>query len=268
MRLTSALRAAGALTLALLPNAVKLPLYRWLYGYKIGRDVRIGFTLIQDVARLEIGDHCRIGHFNRFRHVPLVCIGSYTTIGHFNQFISSTEFTNAASLAQRGNAPMLLIGEHVGISARHYFDIEDTISIGAFTTLGGLNTVLFTHGVDVMTSRQSAKAISIGAYSMVGSNVLFHPGSGIADRSVVGMGSVVTRRFVGSRSLIGGNPAKLFGPLPESAKYFHRRVGWIGSFTTPPIPTPEGKPTATPPVAAPAGGVERAADETEPRHPA
>ena len=41
-----------------LPSRLKLPIYRGCFGYRIGRDVSIGLTLIR-VGRLEIGDHVR-----------------------------------------------------------------------------------------------------------------------------------------------------------------------------------------------------------------
>ena len=234
------LRTLVAVAVALLPGALKIAIYRRVYGYRIGRDVRIGLSIITGVPSLTIGDHCRVGHFNRFKDVPAVAVGSYCTIGHLNEFVSSREFTCPASLRERQNRPQLVVGDHVGISSRHYFDIEDRVTVGPYTAIAGLRSAFITHGVDVLTSRQTARPITIGAYSMVGSNVLFHPGSGVADRTVVGMGSVVTRRFIGPGGLIGGNPAKLYGRLPDTAKYFRRRLGWIGSYSAPPFPQADG----------------------------
>jgi hypothetical protein len=45
-----------------LPSFLKRPCYRWFFGYRIGKRVRIGITII-DAGRCEIGDDVQMGHF-------------------------------------------------------------------------------------------------------------------------------------------------------------------------------------------------------------
>lgn len=216
-----------------LPSWLKLPIYRRVYGYKIGKRVRIGLSWIK-VERLEIGDYVIIRHFNRFKNVPEVRIGDYSTIGNFNTFTSTFEFTNEKGIAARGNRPMLIVGKHCGIALFHYFDVQDMITVGSYTTIAGIGSVFFTHYLEVVSDTQSAKPISIGEYCMVGSSVRFAPGAGVPSCCVVGMAAVVTKQFTETHLPIGGNPAAVIRTLPEDAAYFKRSSGWIGSFMSPP----------------------------------
>ena len=223
-----------SLIVVITPSIIKLMVYRRVYRYSIGRNVRIGLSWIW-VGRLHLGDNVQIGHFNRFKNIPDVEIGNYTVIGTGNTFTSSSEFTNDVGMTVRGNKPMLVIGEHCGISLMHYFDIQDRVEIGAYTTIAGKGSDFFTHYLDVVSSTQSTKPIGIGKYCIVGSSTCFTPGARIADYSVVGMGAVVTREHKETHCLIGGNPAVIIHKLPRDAAYFKRNVGWVGSFAGSPF---------------------------------
>ena len=223
-----------SLVVVLLPSRIKLMVYRRVYRYSIGRDVYIGLSWIW-VGRLQLGDNVQIGHFNRFKNIPAVEIGDYTVIGTGNTFTSSSEFTNDVAMRARGNKPILIIGEHCGISLVHYFDVQDRVEIGAYTTIAGKGSDFFTHYLDVVSSTQSAKPIRIGKYCIVGSSTCFTPGARIADYCVVGMGAVVTREHQETHCMIGGNPAVMIHKLPSDSAYFRRKVGWIGSFADSPF---------------------------------
>ena len=220
---------ALSLMVIILPTILKCLIYRRIYGYKIGERVKIGLSWIR-VGKLEVGDDVVIGHLNRFKGTPEVRIGNNSIISSGNTFTSTLEFTDNRGIALRKNQPKLIIGDHCGISLWHYFDIQDTVSIGSFTTIAGIGSVFFTHFIDIMNGKQSTKPINIGAYNMIGSSVRFLPGAGVSDFCVVGMASVVTKMFSKTHVLIGGNPAKVIHELPESAAYFKRSIGRISSF--------------------------------------
>lgn len=215
-----------SLAIIVLPSWLKISIYRRIYGYKIGRHVNIGLSWIL-VGELEIADHVTIGHFCRFKNVPRVLIGEFAYIANGNTFTSTAEFTSADGRRRRGNCPELIIGRHCGISLFHYFDVQDRFTIGAFTTIGGIGSVFFTHYIDFMTSTESTKAIHIGDYCMLGSSVRFIPGARVANGCVVGMGAVVTRSFEEEYCFIGGNPAKVIRSLSPDAAYFTRTTGYI-----------------------------------------
>lgn len=226
------LRRGLALVLIFFPSVFKIPLYRRFFGYRIGKNVRIGFSWI-DVDKLEIGNYVRIGHLTRLKNIPQVEIGDYCSIGLGNTFTSTREFTSPDARRMRGNTPRLVLGKHCQITMLHYFDVQDSLIIGAFTVIAGRDSIFFTHYLDIIQNRQSTKPIVIGDYCMVGARASFVPGASLADCSVVAMGSVVTRAFSESHRLIAGNPAEIIKELPKDAAYFHRVVGWVGEFAQP-----------------------------------
>jgi acetyltransferase-like isoleucine patch superfamily enzyme len=223
-----------SLAVIILPSKIKIPIYRQLFGYQIGRRVKIGLSWIR-VGTMEIGDYVHISSFVRLKNIPEVKIGAYSTIGLGCTFTSSYEFANSQSFIARGNRPFLSIGNHCGIGILHYFDIQDAFVVESFTTIAGKSSVFFTHFIDVATALQSARPIHIGKYCMLGSNVIFSPGAKIADFSVVGMGSVVTKKFSETHCLIAGNPAAIIRKLSVDSAYFKRSRGWIGSYAPPPF---------------------------------
>ncbi len=216
------------------PNFIKVFVYRKFFKYKIGKNVRIGLSWIF-VDILEIADHVIIGHLNSIKGIPLVKIGSFSIIGRGNTFTSTHEFTNPKSLEERSNRPELIIGSHCAVVAFHYLDIQDQFEIGDFTTISGKNSVFFSHYLNVISGAQSTKPIYIGKYCMIGSSVQFVPGARIPDYCVVGMGSVVTKKFLNSYWVIGGNPASEIKRLPENAGYFTRKTGYVSTYTPSPF---------------------------------
>ena len=229
-----------SIILIVLPSEIKIPIYRWVFGYKIGNHVKIGLSWIR-VGKLEIGDYVSIGHFNRFKNIPEIQIGEHTGIGTGNTFTSTFEFTNPEGMLVRGNQPVLEVGKHCGIGMLHYFDVQDRFTIGSFTVVAGIGSVFFTHYLDVVNSTQSTKPISIGEYCMIGSSVRFVPGANVANCCVIGMASVVTKSFPETHILIGGNPAQVIRKLPGDAAFFSRSVGWIGSFSPSPFASVDNK---------------------------
>ncbi|MBK7801065.1 MAG: hypothetical protein IPJ55_00015 [Chloracidobacterium sp.] len=76
--------------LAVLPSFLAVFCYRHLFGYKIGKRVRIGLSII-DVEKCEIGDDVSIGHLNVFIGTAKLSIGEHTRIGHLNVFRGGDE---------------------------------------------------------------------------------------------------------------------------------------------------------------------------------
>ena len=75
---------ATTLIVLLLPSLLVRPFLRIL-GHKIGKNVRLGFTIIRS-SNIELGDGSRIGHFNLLKLEGLV-LGNKTKIKHFNILI-------------------------------------------------------------------------------------------------------------------------------------------------------------------------------------
>jgi acetyltransferase-like isoleucine patch superfamily enzyme len=224
---TSKLKLILLLGIAFLPSFLKRPLYRLFFGYKIGKRVRIGFSIIDakecaidddvsighlnafiGIKRLTIGDHARIGHLNIIRGGDEVRLGRYTEILRLNEINSIPD-----PIIVTPADPRFILGDGSVITASHKIDFTDRVEFGKRVILGGRNSSLWTH------NRQSTKSITIGDYSYIGSEIRIAPGGAIPPKCIVGIGSVITKKFKDEYFLIAGVPAKAVKALDEDGKF-------------------------------------------------
>jgi acetyltransferase-like isoleucine patch superfamily enzyme len=231
MQRTSRPRFLMLALLAMLPLVLTRPLYQLFFGYRIGKRVRIGFSIIDAgecrieddvsighlnvitrVGRLTIGDHARIGHLNIIRGGDEVSLGRYSEIIRKNEInsIPDPDVVNKTD-------PTLLLGDGSIVTTGHKIDFTDRVEIGRRTILGGRNSSLWTH------NRQRTKPITIGSFAYVGSEIRMAPGTSIPSRSIVGMGSVVTAQLLEEGKLIGGVPAKPIRDLDAEDNFLIER---------------------------------------------
>lgn len=218
----SRLRLLGAVLLALLPNLLKQSIYRRVFGYRIGRGVRIGLTpfvgvracsigegarighlnIFLETERLEIGRHARVGHLNAFRGGRRVLLGEYATVLRGNVFnsIPDAECVN-------GRRPELELGAGVTVTNGHWLDFTDAVTLGANTIVGGRGSSFWTH------NRQRTRPIRVGHHCYIGSDAKLAPGADVADGCIVAIGSVLQGGLGPAFSLVGGNPAQVVRPL-------------------------------------------------------
>jgi len=226
-RRSSKFRLASLALVALLPNFLKRPAYRLCFGYKIGKRVRLGLSLI-DAGACEIGDDVRVGHLNVFIGVKELSIGEHARVGHLNVIRGGDEvrigrYAEIIRLNEINSIPDPIVVNpveprfHLGdgsvVTAGHKIDFTDRVEIGRRTILGGRNSSLWTH------NRQRTRPIFIGELSYIGSEIRVAPGGVIPSRCIVGIGSVITGRLEGENHLIAGVPAKLIKPLDEEARF-------------------------------------------------
>jgi acetyltransferase-like isoleucine patch superfamily enzyme len=213
--------------IGLLPSFLMRPCYRLFFGYRIGKRVRIGFSIIDasecvieddvqighlnivlGVRKLSLGDHVRIGHLNIIRGGNEVRLGRYSEIIRVNEInsIPDPDVVNPVD-------PKFLLGPGSIITANHKIDFTDRVEIGRRSIIGGRNSSLWTH------NRQRTLPISVGDFAYVGSEIRMAPGSSIPSRCIVGIGAVITGRIDGEGHLIGGLPAKPIKELSEEDKF-------------------------------------------------
>lgn len=217
--------------LALMPGFLKRPLYRILFGYKIGKRVRIGFSIV-DAAECEIGDDVRIGHLNIFTGTGKLSIGEHSRIGVLNVFRGGDEirigrYCDILRLNEINSIPdpdvvneidpRFLMGDGSMIAASHKIDFTDRVEFGKCVIFGGRNSSIWTH------NRQKTKPVIIGDRAYLGSEIRIAPGSEVAPRCIVGMGAVVSGKFGTEHKLIGGVPAKAIKDLDEDARFLIER---------------------------------------------
>jgi acetyltransferase-like isoleucine patch superfamily enzyme len=219
----SKFRLAVLAVMALLPSFLKRPCYRLCFGYRIGKRVRIGLSLIDarecvidddvrighlnviiGVKKLTVGDHVRIGHLNILRGGDEISLGRYAEIIRMNEInsIPEPEVVNPIE-------PRFILGEGSVVTTGHKIDFTDRVSIGRRSILGGRNSSLWTH------NRQRTRPIEIGSFTYIGSEIRVAPGGSIPSRCIVGIGAVITGRLTEENCLIGGVPAKTIKQLSE-----------------------------------------------------
>jgi acetyltransferase-like isoleucine patch superfamily enzyme len=217
--------------LALFPSFLKRPLYRWFFGYKIGKRVSIGVSLIDarecmigddvsighlnvviGVGKFTAGDHVRIGHLNIFRGGDEVNLGRYSEIIRLNEInsIPDPDVVNPTD-------PRFLLGAGSIITTGHKIDFTDRVVIGRRSILGGRNSSLWTH------NRQRTLPIEIGSFAYIGSEIRVAPGGSIPSNCIVGIGSVITGEITVEGHLIAGVPGKVLKELDDNDKFLIRR---------------------------------------------
>jgi len=231
MNQTSRSRFLVLAILAILPSFLKRPLYRLFFGYKIGKRVRIGLSIvdahqctIEDdvqighlnvitrVEKLTIRDHVRIGHLNIIRGGAAVSLGRYCEIIRMNEInsIPDPDVVNEID-------PVFLLGDGSVVTTGHKIDFTDRVEIGRRVILGGRNSSLWTH------NRQRTLPISIGSMVYIGSEIRMAPGSAVPARSIVGIGSVITAQLTEEGKLIAGVPAKTVKELSSEDQFLIER---------------------------------------------
>jgi len=224
-------RLAVLAIIAALPSFLKRPCYRLCFGYRIGKRVRIGFSIIDArhceiaadtrighlnliirVSNLRIDDHVRIGHLNIIRGGDEVHLGRFSEIIRMNEInsIPDPEVVNEID-------PRFSLGDGSIITTGHKIDFTDRVEIGRRTIIGGRNSSLWTH------NRQRTLPLSIGSFTYVGSEIRMAPGSAIPSKCIVGMGSVITGRLTEEERLIAGVPAQSIKELSAEDKFLIER---------------------------------------------
>lgn len=231
MQKTSRARLLVLAFFAVLPSFLKRPFYRWFFGYKIGKRVRIGvsiidagdcsiaddvqighFNVVTRVQKLVIKDHVRIGHLNIIRGGAEVSLGRYCEIMRLNEInsIPEPEVVNEID-------PVFLLGDGSIVTTGHKIDFTDRVEIGRRVILGGRNSSLWTH------NRQRTMPITIGSLVYLGSEIRMAPGSAVPARSIVGIGSVITAALAEEGKLIAGVPAKTVKELSSEDQFLIER---------------------------------------------
>ena len=217
--------------IALLPSFLKRPCYRLFFGYRIGRRVRVGLSIL-DVQGCSIDDDSSIGHLNVIIGVKQLTIGDHVKIGHLNIIRGGDEVTieryaeiirmneiNSIPEPEVVNPidPRFSMGAGSVITTGHKIDFTDRVAIGKRTIIGGRNSSFWTH------NRQRTETIQIGDHAYVGSEIRVAPGGSIPSRCIVGIGSVIVSKIQDEGWLIGGVPAKAIKKLEDHDRFLIER---------------------------------------------
>ena len=217
------MRLVGLVVVGLLPNCVKKTMYRLVFGYRFGRGVSIGLTLL-DAGQLNLGAGTRISHFTLITRIGHVSTGRNAHIGPLNiirggERVTLGDYADVMRLNVLNAIPdhdcttkpesVLDVGAGTVITSGHRIDFTDRVTLGKNVIIGGRSSSLWTH------NRQETAPIEIGDFCYLGSEVRLAPGAKLPDECILGLGSVLTGEITAPRSLVAGVPAKVVRPLNE-----------------------------------------------------
>ncbi|MDQ2974617.1 MAG: hypothetical protein M3R69_04285 [Acidobacteriota bacterium] len=217
--------------ICLAPSFLGRLCYRWFFGYRIGKRVRIGLSIL-DAQECTIADDVRIGHFNLFIGLKQLNIGDHVKIGYLNVIRGGDEvhlgrYSEIIRMNEINSIPdpdvvtaidpRFRLGDGAIVTSGHKIDFTDRVEIGRRSILGGRNSSLWTH------NRQRTRPISIGSFAYMGSEIRIAPGGTLPSRCIVGIGSVITSELREEGKLIAGVPAKVVKDLTEEDMFLIER---------------------------------------------
>lgn len=182
-------------------NRIRCFLYHTLFGYRIYR-AYIGWLTILVVDDAELIE-CSIGKKNKFIGPMRITIKKNAKIGSENSFVCGW-WTKEEQYKSANYDRFLLIGMNTLITSNHYFDVVGSFALGNDSWIGGIGSQFWTHGAGIQDHN-----INIGKRCYLSSAVRFAPGSSVGDNCIVGLGSIVTKKFNINNAIIAGNPAKI-----------------------------------------------------------
>lgn len=220
-------RVLISLASCLLPWRLRRFVLVHLLGYRIDKTARLGYSLICPV-RLEMGPGSRIGHLTCCKSgVELLHLGEGASIGNLNWITGETTQSSQHFHHEHGRRPELIVHDQAAITNRHFVDCTASVTIGRFSILAGVRSVILSHSIDLEECIQSAGSVSVGEYCFVGTSSVLLPGSKLPDYSVLGANSLLNKQYTEPYFLYAGSPARPTKQLPPDYKYFNRNVGFV-----------------------------------------
>lgn len=219
--MTHNLRSMVVIAVAMLPAS------RWKnaalrrLGWRVGHNVELGPCLVIRIDDAQIGDGARVGPFNVFRDLARLEFGEGVLLGQWNWLSASRH------MRDEGGPGSLEVGAQSSITSRHYVDCTGGVRIGAYTTIAGERSTFVTHGISWVSSDQTYDSIEIGDFCLLSSNVQVTPGTSVADRIVVGMGSTIAGNL--SEPGLYVQPRAVLVKRDLDGQYFERQLGSVDS---------------------------------------
>ena len=203
---------------SILPGAIKLPLYRWIWGARIGRGVRVGFGAVLVFDHLRLDDGARIGWLSVIR-VSSLSLGKRARMGGFLRVECHTiEMGSASTISSwvsiladhRDRRSRLVMGSECWILDYSYVNPARPITLGRNVGVGG-GSYLFAHGL--WLSKLEGYPVAHGPIT-IGDDVWLPWGCFILPNVEIGSGTVIGARSLVSKSLpagvlAAGTPAKV-----------------------------------------------------------
>lgn len=212
---------------ALMPNFIKCAYYRHVRGAKIHPSVRIGLSIL-NAKNIRLSEGVRISHLNIINNLHDFHLGKNVRIRNCNIFNALPKGSSLHDFPNNPDRnPSFYARAESTISSYHYFNCDDSISIGAFSAIAGRRVQLFTHAINYEINQHCTAPIVIGNYCRILTQTIITYGLTFPDYSTLGANSVLTKSFSEPYTLYAGVPAKPIKRYDENALFFSRTSGII-----------------------------------------
>ena len=195
-------------------------------GYDIHKTSMIGFSIVA-AKKVRIEARTKIGHFTVVRNLALLEMAEASSIGNFNTISGAPLEQNVFFRTETDRRPQLILHPHATVTHSHLIDCCNSVIVGAFATVAGWRTQILTHSIDIASNHQRSAPVSIGAYSFVGTSCILLMGATLPDRSILAAGSVLSRAQTEQCSLYAGVPATKVKDLDPNSAYFSRQSAQV-----------------------------------------
>lgn len=219
-------RAAQAM-IVLLPWRMRRYVLNKYLLYDLSPTSHIGLSFFYPKF-LKMDDGARIGHLNVAINLDTVIMGKNCIISRSNWITGFPTGTDSPHFAHdKHRRSELIMGDESSITKNHHIDCTNTVEMGEFAAIGGYNSQILTHSVDMYECRQDSKPITIGKYSLVATRSIITGGAQLPAYSVLCAGAYLGKKLEQEWMMYGGVPAKPIKEIPKSAKRFSRKQGYI-----------------------------------------
>lgn len=216
------IKAVFQIFLFILPWPLRRRLLSLFLGYKLHPKSRVGLSIFFADA-VELGPETIIGHFNYVGRLDKLLMHEDSLIGNFNWITGLSQKMNSPYFRSKTTRRSeLIMGKSSSIIHWHNIDCTDRIEMAPYAALAGIRTQLITHGVEMITCRQTCSPITIGEYTVIGGGTIILKGVRVPRCCIVTPGAMITHIGPEPYALISGNPAKEVRKIPETAKVFFR----------------------------------------------
>ena len=217
--------------LMLFPYTIRRYFLNKIFGFKIHKTAKIGFSLIL-CDKLEMEEYSYISHLTIVKPIDSLIMKPYARIGSLN-FITGYNTRNTSIAKKIGfykhiidRKCELVLEEDAAITSRHFIDCNGGVYMGEHSLLAGIRSQILTHAIDVYNCRQDTEPVIIGRYAFVGTGCILLKGTVVPDYSIVGAGAVMNKRYTESLKIYGGVPAVIKKDISnEEIKFFKRPSG-------------------------------------------
>ncbi len=211
----------------LLPWKIRRYVLNKYFLYDIAPTAHIGLSFIFP-RFLRMREGASIGSLNVAINLDRMEMGKNSIISRGNWITGFPTGTDSPHFAHdTKRCSELIMGDECSITKNHHIDCTNSVIMGEFSAIGGYNTQILTHSVDMMECRQDSKPIIIGRYSLVATRSIVTGGAKLPAYSILCAGAYLGKPYEEEWKMYAGVPARPIKDIPKEAKRFHRTQGYI-----------------------------------------